>query len=58
VPCRNPTFANRINENAKSWLIHIPAYTPGQVHPFGQVFSGFFFRHDSDNLAAWQKLRL
>src|SRR5208283_5288430 len=31
VPCRNPSFANRINEDAESWFTHNSAYTPGQV---------------------------
>ena len=31
VPCRNPSFANRINEDAESWLIHNSANIPGQV---------------------------
>lgn len=38
-------------------FLHGLADIPGQVGQIRQVFSGFFFRNDSDNLAAWQKLR-
>jgi hypothetical protein len=50
---------NKIDVNTESitHVIHNGIYTwPGL--PVGASFFSFFFREESDSLAAWQKLRL